>query len=404
MGYTDKTALAGKTVIYGITGGIAAYKAPFVVRGLSLSGATALCIMTDSALEFVTPLALQALSKNPVYSRMFPLDHQQKYEIEHIALAEKADLFLIAPATANFIAKMAGGIADDLLSSTVLATKAPVLVCPAMNVNMLENKATQDNLNILAQRGINVLEPEEGLLACGWEAKGRMPDPERIILEARKIITPHDLQGVRLLITCGPTCEDIDPVRFISNRSTGKMGAAIAEAACLRGADVTVISGPVNIDYAPWAHVVPVRSASDMLTAVKDHIENADVLIMAAAVADYTPKVRSSSKIKKGDTAMTSLELAPTSDILYTIGPTKKGRIFVGFAAETDDLIKNASVKMKKKSLDMIVANRVGIEGSGFASDTNTGTILMPDSEFRFEGIEKTKLSETILDLVRKKL
>jgi phosphopantothenoylcysteine decarboxylase/phosphopantothenate--cysteine ligase len=182
------------------------------------------------------------------------------------------------------------------------------------------------------------------------------------------------------------------------------MGAAIAETACLRGADVTVISGPVNINYAPWAHVVPVRSASDMLAAVKDHIENADVLIMAAAVADYTPKVHSRSKIKKGDTAMTSLELVPTSDILTTIAQMKKGRIFVGFAAETDDLIKNASVKMKKKSLDMIVANRVGIEGSGFASDTNTGTILMPDSEYRFEGIEKTKLSETILDLVRKRL
>ncbi len=404
MGNTDKTELTGKTVIYGITGGIAAYKAPFVVRGLSLLGATTLCITTDSALEFVTPLALQTLSKHPVYSRMFPLDHQQKYEIEHIALADRADLFLIAPATANFIAKMAGGIADDLLSSTVLATKAPVLVCPAMNINMLENKATQDNINILTKRGINILEPEEGLLACGWEAKGRMPDPERIILEVRKILTPNDLQGIRLLITSGPTCEDIDPVRFITNRSTGKMGAAIAEAACLRGADVTVISGPVNISYAPWAHVIPVRSANDMLDAVKDHIDNADVLIMAAAVADYTPKVRSSSKIKKGNEAMTSLELVHTSDILYTIRPMKENRIFVGFAAETDDLVKNASVKMNRKSLDMIVANRVGIEGSGFASDTNTGTILLPDSEFRFENMEKTMLSDRILDLIRKRL
>jgi phosphopantothenoylcysteine decarboxylase / phosphopantothenate---cysteine ligase len=404
MGNTDKTELAGKTVIYGITGGIAAYKAPFVVRGLSLSGATALCIMTDSALEFVTPLALQTLSRHPVYSRMFPLDHQQKYEIEHIALANRADLFLIAPATANFIAKMAGGIADSLLSSTVLATKAPILVCPAMNVNMLENKATQDNLNILTRRGINILEPDEGLLACGWEAKGRMPDPERIILEARKILAPHDLQGVHILLTSGPTCEDIDPVRFITNRSTGKMGAAIAEAACLRGAEVTIISGPVNINYAPWAHIIPVRSANDMLTAVKDHIEKADVLIMAAAVADCTPKVCSSSKVKKGETAMTSLELTPTSDILLTVGSMKKGRIFVGFAAETDDLIKNASVKMKRKSLDMIVANRVGIEGSGFASDTNTGTILLPDSEFKFECLEKTRLSDKILDLIRKRL
>ena len=404
MGCTDKKELAGKTVIYGITGGIAAYKAPFVVRGLSLLGADVPCIMTDSALEFVTPLTLQTLSKHPVYSRMFPLDHQQKYEIEHIALSDKADLFLIAPATANFIAKMASGIADDLLSSTVLATRAPVLVCPAMNVNMFENKATQENLNILSKRGINILEPCEGLLACGWEAKGRMPDPERIVLEARKLLTTQDLQDVRILLTCGPTCEDIDPVRFITNRSTGKMGAAIAEAAGLRGADVTVISGPVVINYAPWAHVIPVRSANDMLTAVKDNIENADVLIMAAAVADYKPKVRSSSKIKKGEAAMTSLEMAPTSDILSTIGPIKKGRIFVGFAAETDDLIENASEKMKRKSLDMIVANRVGIEGSGFAADTNTGTILLPDGEFRFEGMEKTKLSDKILDLARERL
>ncbi len=404
MGYTNEKELAGKTVVYGITGGIAAYKAPFVVRGLSLLGADVVCIMTDSAHEFVTPLTLQTLSKNPVYSKIFPIDHQQKYEIEHIALADRADLFIIAPATANFIAKMARGIADDLLSSTVLATKAPVLVCPSMNVNMLENKATQENLNILTKRNINILEPDEGLLACGWEAKGRMPDPERIIFEARKILTKHDLQGIRILLTCGPTCEDIDPVRFITNRSTGKMGAAIAETAGLRGADVTVISGPVNISYAPWAHVIPVRSASDMLTAVKDHIENADVLIMAAAVADYTPKVRSSSKIKKGEAAMTSLEMAPTSDILYTISSMKKGRFFVGFAAETDDLIENASEKMKRKSLDMIVANRVGIEGSGFATDTNTGTILFPNGDYRFEGMKKTRLSDKILDLVREKL
>jgi phosphopantothenoylcysteine decarboxylase/phosphopantothenate--cysteine ligase len=404
MGYTDKKELAGKTVVYGITGGIAAYKSPFVVRGLSLLGADVICIMTDSANEFVTPLTLQTLSKNPVYSKIFPIDHQQKYEIEHIALADRADLFIIAPATANFIAKMAGGIADDLLSSTVLATKAPVLVCPSMNVNMLENKATQENLNILRNRGINILEPDEGLLACGWEAKGRMPDPERIVLEARKILTRHDLEGIRILLTCGPTCEDIDPVRFITNRSTGKMGAAIAEAAGLRGADVTVISGPVNLSYAPWTHVIPVRSASDMLTAVKDHIENTDVLIMAAAVADYKPKIQRSSKIKKGEAAMTSLEMAPTSDILYTIGPMKKGRFFVGFAAETDDLIENATEKMKRKSLDMIVANRVGIEGSGFATDTNTGTILFSDGDCKFEGMEKTRLSDKILDLVRERL
>jgi phosphopantothenoylcysteine decarboxylase / phosphopantothenate---cysteine ligase len=404
MGDTIKKALTGKYVVYGITGGIAAYKAPFVVRGLSLLGADVDCIMTESAHKFVTPLALQSLSKRPVYTRMFPEDHQQGYEIEHIALADKADLFIIAPATANFIAKMSGGIADDLLSSTVLATKAPVLVCPAMNVNMLENRATQDNLEVLAKRGIHILEPEKGLLACGWEAKGRMPDPERIVLEAGKIMLPDDLKGVSVLLTCGPTCEDIDPVRFITNRSSGKMGAAIAEEACLRGADVTVVTGPVNLSYAPWAKVIHVRSAAEMLTAVKDHLEDADVLIMAAAVADYTPKMVNPSKIKKGDEALACLELTSTSDILYTLKPLKKNRIFVGFAAETDDITANAASKMKRKSLDMIVANRVGVEGSGFASDTNTGVILLPDMEEPFEAIKKTELAGRILDLIKERL
>jgi phosphopantothenoylcysteine decarboxylase/phosphopantothenate--cysteine ligase len=404
MGDANEKALTGRHVVYGITGGIAAYKAPFVVRGLSLLGADVDCIMTESAQKFVTPLALQSLSKRPVYTKMFPDEHQRNYEIEHVALADRASLFIIAPATANFIAKMAGGIADDLLSSTVLATKSPVLICPAMNVNMLENRATQDNLQILKGRGIHILEPEKGLLACGWEAKGRMPDPERIVLEARKILSPDDFKGVRILLTCGPTCEDIDPVRFITNRSTGKMGAAIAEAACLRGADVTVISGPVNLSYATWAHVIHVRSASDMLTAVKDHLENADVLIMAAAVADYTPKMASPSKIKKGDKAMSNLELISTSDILYTLKPMKKNRLFVGFAAETNDIIENAASKMKRKSLDMIVANRVGVEGSGFASETNTGSILLPGREIPFKGIMKTELAGRILDLIRDSL
>jgi len=403
MGDAIKIKFKNRNTVYGITGGIAAYKAPFVVRGLSLLGMNVDCILTASALEFVAPLALQSLSGRPVYTKMFPHNHQQNYEIEHIALADKADIFIIAPATANFIAKMANGIADDLLSSTVMATKAPVLVCPAMNVNMLENPSTKENLNKLSSRGINILEPEKGLLACGWDAKGRMPDPERIVLEATRILTPHDLKGMRILVTCGPTCEDIDPVRFITNRSTGKMGAAIVEDACLRGADVTVISGPANLAYAPWANVIPVRSASDMLKAVEDNIDNADVLIMAAAVADFTPSSLSPSKVKKGDKKMACLELKPTKDILLSIKHIKGKKLFIGFAAETDNLLENAMEKMAKKSLDMIIANKVGVEGSGFASDTNTGTILLPGSSIPFECIDKAVLAGQILDLARDK-
>jgi phosphopantothenoylcysteine decarboxylase/phosphopantothenate--cysteine ligase len=336
---------------------------------------------------------------------MFPIDFQQKYQIEHIALADRADCILIAPATANCIARLAHGIADDLISCTVLATKAPVLVCPSMNVNMYENEATRDNLRTLAARGIHILEPEKGLLACGWEGKGRLPEPDRIVDEVRRLLFKHDLKDLKILITCGPTCEDIDPVRYITNRSTGKMGTALAEAACLRGAEVKVVSGPVNQPYAPWATVIHVRSSSDMLTAVEANLAEADVLIMAAAVADYLPKHYRARKIKKGDARLSQLELKPSLDILATIKPRKGKKVFVGFAAETNDLLKNARDKMRRKGLDLIVANQVGVEDSGFASDTNSGAIIASSGALNnFEQVEKTDLAHNILDLVRERL
>jgi phosphopantothenoylcysteine decarboxylase / phosphopantothenate---cysteine ligase len=404
MGNSSGEDLEGKTVIYGITGGIAAYKAPLIVRGLKQLCLDVHAVMTESAGNFVTPLVLQTLTGMPVYTEMFSEVSQAAFEIDHIALADKADLFLVAPATANFIAKLAHGIADDLLSCTILATKAPVLICPSMNVNMLMNKATQDNLEILKARGVQILEPASGELACGWEGAGRLPDPDRIVSEVQMLLTPHDLTGINILITSGPTCEDIDPVRYITNRSTGKMGAAIVDAACLRGARVKVISGPVGIDYPPWATVIDARSAKEMLEAVEENLADSDVLIMAAAVADYTPKNYSRSKIKKGE-KMPNIEMTSTLDILSTIRSLKESRIFIGFAAETDNLKTYAQDKMVKKGLDMIVANRVGEKGSGFASDTNSGVVLSPEGVlYDFEHMAKEALAHKILDLVKEKL
>jgi phosphopantothenoylcysteine decarboxylase/phosphopantothenate--cysteine ligase len=335
---------------------------------------------------------------------MFAKVSGASYEIDHIVLADKADLFLIAPATANFIAKLAHGIADDLLTCTVLATKAPVLVCPSMNANMLANRATKDNLDAIKARGIHVLEPSTGELACGWEGAGRLPEPVRIIEEVKLLLARHDLAGINILITAGPTCEDIDPVRFITNRSTGKMGAAIVEDACIRGAKLKVISGPVIVEYAPWATVINVRSAQEMLACVKENLTDADVLIMAAAVADYTPHTYSKSKIKKGDKTA-HIELSSTPDILATIRTLKESKIFVGFAAETENLKSYAQDKMIRKGLDMIVANRVGEINTGFASDTNSGVILSSEGViYDFEHMGKEVLAHKILDLVKERL
>lgn len=404
MGGTAGEDLEGKTVVFGITGGIAAYKAPLVVRGLKKMGLDVHAVMTEAARHFVAPMVLQTLTGSAVHTEMFPEAQKSSYDIDHIALADRADLFLIAPATANFIAKLAQGIADDLLSCTVLATRAPVLVCPSMNVNMLQNKATQENLDTIRARGMHILEPASGELACGWEGSGRLPEPERIVAEVKRLLSEHDLAGINILITSGPTCEDIDPVRFITNRSTGKMGAALVEAACVRGARVKVVSGPVMVDYAPWATVIDVRSAQDMLSCVKENLPDTDVLIMAAAVADYTPHTYSKSKIKKGEKTA-HIELTSTPDILATIRTLKESKTFVGFAAETENLKSYAQDKMVRKGLDMIVANRVGETNTGFASETNSGVILSPEGViYDFEHMEKDVLAHKILDLVKERL
>ncbi len=399
----SRAELKGKTVVYGITGGIAAYKAPIVVRQLQAAGFEVRAVMTPAAREFVTPLVLQTLTGAPVYTDMFRLQDGGSYEIDHIALAEKADLMLVAPATADSLAKLASGMADDPVSCTALATKAPILVCPAMNTNMLENPATRENLKTLAARGVNILDPDTGELACGVNGAGRMPDPERIEQEVCRILTPQDLAGRHILITAGPTCEDLDPVRFLTNRSTGRMGAALAEAACMRGARVTVVSGPVEVEYAPWVAHVRVRSASEMLEKVRKSLPQADVLIMAAAVADYTPREVSPSKIKKKK--MDAVALESTCDILAAISADKGPRFFVGFAAETENETENAREKMRRKGLDMIVANTVGQDGTGFASATNSGAILLADgSSEPFVRVAKRDLADMILDQVRNSL
>ncbi|MFY9399212.1 MAG: bifunctional phosphopantothenoylcysteine decarboxylase/phosphopantothenate--cysteine ligase CoaBC [Desulfomonilia bacterium] len=405
MGSSPGEDLTGKTVVYGITGGIAAYKAPLVVRGLKALGADVHVILTDAARYFVTPTTLQTLSGRPVYSELFPeTPPGGLFEVEHISLADRADVLLIAPATADFIAKMAHGAADDLLSCVTLATKAPILLCPSMNVNMYRHPATRENLEILRQRGVCILEPASGELACGWEGEGRLPAPERIVDETRKMLYEKDFSGISILVTSGPTCEDIDPVRFITNRSTGRMGAALVEAATLRGAKVKVISGPVHLEYAPWAEVIRVRSAAQMLEAVREQLEGTDVLIMAAAVADYVPETCRESKIKKGD-RLTSLPLKSSPDILSTIRPLKGVTFFVGFAAETENLSDAARGKLTSKGLDMIVANRVGEPGTGFAAETNSGMILSPEGVLdSFEQLDKDVLAHKILDFIRERV
>ncbi|MCD6569773.1 MAG: bifunctional phosphopantothenoylcysteine decarboxylase/phosphopantothenate--cysteine ligase CoaBC [Deltaproteobacteria bacterium] len=408
MGNTSKdkiiSPIENKKIVFGVTGGIAAYKAPLIARILKLEGADVYTIMTEAATNFVTPLTMQVLTNRPVYTRMFANNPTGiPLEISHISLADLADLMVIAPATANFIAKMAHGIADDLLSTTVLATQAPIVVCPSMNVNMFENKATQDNLSILRSRGIHILEPDSGELACGWEGKGRLPEPERVVAEVQKILSLDDFSGINILITSGPTSEDIDPIRFITNRSTGKMGAAIVEAACLRGAKVKVITGPVDIQYAPWAKIVEVRSAKEMLKAVQKNITKADVLIMAAAVADYAPASYSKKKIKKGEDLSLKLELS--TDILSSIKDNKGRKIFVGFAAETDNISEYGRRKLDEKGLDLIVANMVGRQDTGFESDTNTGIIISSSGiEEGFNDMPKKMLAHTILDCIKERI
>lgn len=388
-------------VVLGVTGGIAAYKACEVVSRLKKQNIDVNVIMTKHATEFVGPLTFQSISNNKVTTDMFATDFH--WDIEHISLAKKADVFLIAPATANIIGKMANGIADDMLSTTVLATKADIILAPAMNTNMYENEVVQENIKKLKQRGVLFIEPVEGLLACNDIGKGKMEDPEQIVeVVMHQLTKTRDLEGKKVLVTAGPTIEAIDPVRYITNRSTGKMGYQIAREAVRRGAQVTLISGKTQ-EKLPYGinEFISIESAQEMYEAVMDKMQDMDIIIKSAAVADYTPREKSQSKIKKKDGDL-NIELARTHDILFEAGQKKKAnQILVGFAAETDDVMKNAVSKMERKNLDLIVANDIKKEGAGFGVDTNIVNIIDRDGTItQLPLMEKSKVAKNLLDKI----
>jgi phosphopantothenoylcysteine decarboxylase/phosphopantothenate--cysteine ligase len=390
--------LHGKEIVLGVTGGIAAYKAVELLRLLTKAGANVRVIMTREAMEFVAPLTFQTLSMNPVYIDLFSLISER--DIGHIALADRADLIVIAPATANIIGKIASGLADDLLTTTVMASKAPVLIAPAMNVNMYQNSIYRENADKLARHGYLFVEPARGMLACGWEGEGKLQEPQIIFEEIVSVLTPKDLAGEKVLVTAGPTREEIDPVRFISNHSSGKMGYALARAAYRRGAAVTLVSGPTCLDEPYGVEMVRVISAVEMRDAVLRCLDESTIVIKAAAVADYRPEVRGERKMKKSDRPVT-LKLVENPDILAEIGKMKGGRTVIGFAAETDNLVENAREKLQRKNLDMVVANDLGQEGAGFNVDTNVVKLLFREGDVEDVPLMgKDELADLILDRV----
>ena len=392
--------LTGRNNVLGVTGGIAAYKSAEIVSRLRHSGANVHVIMTKNATEFVAPLTFQTLSSNQVVTDTFTAP--EYWNVEHVALAKLADVFVIAPATANIIAKMANGIADDMLSTTVLATKAPVLAAPAMNTGMWTAPATIQNIRVLRERGVEFIGPESGMLACGDEGTGRMSEPEQIVLRIEEMLgKKNDFAGKKLLVTAGATRERLDPVRFISNDSSGKMGFAIAEAARDRGAEVTLVKGFTSAFLPSGVRIVDVESAEDLLNVMKEEAPKQDVVIQAAAVADYRPEKRSGSKIKKADGEPVTLKLVENPDIAKVIGSEKKAQqIFVGFAAETDDVIKHAKEKLTAKKLDMIVANDVTRPGAGFNTDTNIASLITQKGTREFPLMSKRQLADVILDAI----
>lgn len=390
-----------KKVIVGVTGGIAAYKAAELVRLLVGEGASTKVAMTTHAKKFVTPLTFEALSGNRVVSDMWNAETEP---MDHINWGQGADLIIIAPATANFIAHMAHGIGSDFLATLILAATAKILVCPSMNVHMFSNPAVQDNIKILRERGYFIMDPGEGELACGAEGAGRLPEPEEILDQSKVLLSKGDLSGMRILVTAGPTIEAIDPVRYITNRSSGKMGYALADAARLRGADVTLISGPTALKPPKNVRLNRVKTADEMKQAVfACHREN-DVIIKAAAVLDYRPRETAAHKIKKED-GNQSLELVRTPDILEELGRAKEKShyLLVGFAAETEDLLANASQKLARKNLDMIVANDVSRDDAGFEADTNLVRIIYRDGEREdLPLMTKLEVADHILGRIKK--
>jgi phosphopantothenoylcysteine decarboxylase/phosphopantothenate--cysteine ligase len=394
-------------VALGVTGGIGAYKAVEVARGLQKRGHEVVAVMTHSATRFVGPVTFEAITRRRVITDQF--ESGANADIEHIALASTIDLLLVAPATANIIGKFANGIADDFLSTLYTATRAPVLLAPAMNTNMFAHEAVVKNLDTLASRGVRFVEPGEGYLACGWIGKGRLAEPDEIVAAAEAMLRPAGpLRGKRVLVTAGPTYEDFDPVRYVGNRSSGRMGYAIAAEAARRGAHVTLVSGPTSIDAPPVAEVVQTRSAADMLEAVRSRAGNADVVVMAAAVADYTPVERAPQKVSKDADTLT-LTLKRTTDILRELGHQRLksggGPILVGFAAETEDVVAKARAKREAKHVDLIVANDVSRSDAGFDVETNAVTIVGADGPGDVVTLplqSKSRVAMAILDRIEK--
>ncbi|MDY4977122.1 MAG: bifunctional phosphopantothenoylcysteine decarboxylase/phosphopantothenate--cysteine ligase CoaBC [Clostridia bacterium] len=390
--------LQGKQIVIGICGGIAAYKVCDLVRMLKKAGAEVFCMMTASAQEFITPLTMGTLSGNRVVCGMF--DQRTEYEVEHISWAKRADVVVLVPATANVIGKISAGIADDFVTTTVMATKAPVLIAPAMNTNMYDNPITQENIKRLAGLGYHITQPDSGLLACGDVGRGHLAETERIFEDIVRLCTVQDFAGRSVLVTAGPTREPLDPVRFLTNHSTGKMGYAVAQAAARRGGRVTLVSGPVSLRPPFGVQVEQVCSTREMREAVLRLAPQADLIVKSAAVADFRPAEVSEQKLKKGELPEIRLEKNP--DILEELGNRKLSAALVGFAMETEDLERRAKEKLERKGLDMIVANNLNTEGAGFGTDTNVVTVFSRDGKVkRFPKLEKIRLADEILTLAK---
>ncbi len=389
--------LKGRTVILGVTGGIAAYKSAYLTSLLIKAGADVQVIMTDHAREFISPLTFEGLTNQRCHTDTFDRNHE--YSTEHVSLASRADAVIIAPATANVIARLACGIADDMLTTTVLACDCPKIVAPAMNTRMYDNPVTRDNLEKLRKYGVTVVEPAAGRLACGDVGKGKMPEPDALFQYVLMACAfPKDMKGKKILVTAGPTQERIDPVRYITNHSTGRMGYSIAKICALRGAEVTLVTGQTALEPPLFVDVVPVVSARDMYEAVVARSGDMDVIIKAAAVADYRPAVTSDEKIKKSDGDLT-IDMERTDDILGYLGQHKKpGQFLCGFSMETQNMLENSRAKLERKNLDMIVANNLKVQGAGFGADTNVVTIITADMEKELELMSKDEVAVRLLD------
>ena len=395
--------LRGKTVILGVTGGIAAYKSAYLTSLLVKAGADVQVIMTEHAREFISPLTFEGLTNQRCHTDTFDRNHE--YSTEHISLASRADAVIIAPATANVIARLACGIADDMLTTTVLACDCPKIIVPAMNTRMYENPVTQDNMERLRGYGMTVVEPAAGRLACGDVGRGKMPEPDVLFQYVEMACAfPKDMAGKKVLVTAGPTQEKIDPVRYITNHSSGRMGYSIAKICALRGADVTLVTGQTDLEPPLFVEVVPVVSARDMYEAVTARSGEMDIIIKAAAVADYRPAVTSDEKIKKTEKEL-AIAMERTDDILGYLGAHKKdGQFLCGFSMETQNMLENSRAKLRKKNLDMIVANNLKVEGAGFGTDTNVVTIITPETETELAIMSKEQVAVRLLDEILARL